>query len=60
MTAIWECLYWVRRNKVGGCRPQALQPYLEARGWRIEKVVQTMPDGFPWMVSEVISARPPL
>ena len=60
MTAVWELLYKIRRKKVGGCRPQRLVPYLESRGWRIEKVVQTMPDGFPWMVSEVVSARPPL
>jgi SAM-dependent methyltransferase len=60
MTAVWEVLYQIRRKKVGGCRPQHLVPYLEARGWRIEKVVQTMPNGFPWMVSEVVSARPPL
>jgi SAM-dependent methyltransferase len=60
MTAVWDILYQIRRKKVGGCRPQHLVPYLEARGWRIEKVVQTMPNGFPWMVSEVVSARPPL
>ena len=60
MTSVWEILYQVSRKKVGGCRPQRLVPYLEARGWRVEKVVQTMPNGFPWMVSEVVSARPPL
>jgi SAM-dependent methyltransferase len=60
MTAVWELLYKVKIRKVGGCRPQALQPYLEARGWRIEKCVETMPNGYPWMVSEVIVARPPL
>lgn len=60
MTAVWELLYIIRRKKVGGCRPQALRPYLESRGWRIEKMVKTMPSGFPWMVSEVIAARPPL
>lgn len=58
MTLVWEILYIIQRKRVGGCRPQALQPYLEARGWRIEKVVQTLPKGFPWMASEVISARP--
>jgi hypothetical protein len=60
MTAVWECLYQLRRTKVGGCRPQTILPYLKARGWRIEKSVQTMPTGFPWMVSEVICAKPPL
>jgi len=58
MTALWELLYKFQRRKVGGCRPQALLPYLEARGWRIEAVEYTRPDGFPWMISEVISARP--
>jgi len=60
MTAIWELLYRVHRKKVGGCRPQLLQPYLESRGWRIEKVVRTLPNGYPWMVSEVIAAKPPI
>jgi SAM-dependent methyltransferase len=60
MTAVWELLYIFRRKKVGGCRPQALIPYLKARGWRIQEVEHTMPNGFPWMVSEVISARPPI
>lgn len=59
MTAAWEVLYTVWRTKVGGCRPQALQPYLKARGWTIEKTVTTLPDGYPWMASEVICARPP-
>lgn len=60
MTMVWEILYIVRRKKVGGCRPQALMPYLKARGWRVQDLEETMPNGFPWMVSEVISARPPL
>jgi len=60
MTAIWEFLYIVNRKKVGGCRPQLLQPYLERKGWRIERVVKTLPNGYPWMVSEVISTRPPI
>jgi len=60
MTAVWELLYKCNIKKVGGCRPQTLLPYLKARGWRIEEVVHTLPNGFPWMVSEVISARPPL
>jgi len=60
MTAIWEILYRVNRKKVGGCRPQLLQPYLESKGWRIDRVVKTLPDGYPWMVSEVISAKPPI
>lgn len=60
MTAIWELLYRVNRKKVGGCRPQLLQPYLESRGWRIDRVVRTLPNGYPWMVSEVISAKPPV
>ena len=59
MTAIWEILYSVRRTKVGGCRCQRLEPYLKAKGWRIRNVVTTLPQGFPWMVSEVILARPP-
>ena len=60
MTAAWDLMYRFRRKQVGGCRPQRLQPYLEAKGWRIKKVVETMPDGFPWMKSEVVSARPPI
>ena len=60
MTLIWEILYIVARRKVGGCRPQHLEPYLKAKGWRIVEQRRTMPNGFPWMVSEVISARPPL
>ena len=60
MTVVWELLYAFWRKKVGGCRPQNLAPYLKAQGWRIEKAVKTLPKGYPWMVSEVISARPPL
>ena len=60
MTAVWEVLYKVWRKKVGGCRPQELRPYLEALGWRIEKFERTLPNGYPWMASEVICARPPL
>ena len=45
--------------QVGGCRPQALEPYLLARGWRVEARTDTLPSGFPWMASEVIAARPP-
>lgn len=59
-TLVWELMYKLRRKKVGGCRPQALQPYLEARGWRIEKAATTLPVGYPWMASEVICAKPPL
>jgi SAM-dependent methyltransferase len=59
MTAVWEILYQVWRKKVGGCRPQTLEPYLKVRGWAIEKTVTTLPDGYPWMMSEVICARPP-
>ena len=59
-TAIWEFLYRFHRKTVGGCRPQLLQQYLTSKGWRIDKVVKTFPNGYPWMVSEVISARPPL
>lgn len=59
-TAIWEMIYNFRRTIVGGCRPQALVPYLKACGWRIEEVVETLPTGYPWMASEIISARPPL
>lgn len=60
MTLVWEILYIVARKKVGGCRPQHLEPYLKAKGWRIVEQRRTMPNGFPWMVSEVIAARPPL
>lgn len=59
MTLLWEVLYRFRRRVVGGCRPQRLLPYLEARGWRIVSAKRTMPSGFPWMASEVIAARPP-
>lgn len=60
MTLIWETLYRLSIETVGGCRPQLLRPYLEEKGWRVEKIVRTMPAGYPWMVSEVISARPPI
>ena len=60
MTLVWEVLYIIARKKVGGCRPQHLEPYLKAKGWRIVEQRRTMPNGFPWMVSEVIAARPPL
>ena len=59
MTLLWEILYRFRRRAVGGCRPQNLGPYLRALGWTDIRVVRTMPRGFPWMVSEVIAARPP-
>jgi len=59
MTLLWELLYRVTRRTVGGCRPQHLEPYLRSRGWTIVKSVRTLPTGFPWMVSEVIAARPP-
>ena len=60
MTLVWVALYRVTRKTVGGCRPQNLVPYLEARGWRIITCARTLPSGFPWMVSEVIAARPPV
>lgn len=60
MTMLWEVLYKIRPRTVGGCRPQLLGPYLEERGWRIVSIERTSPDGFPWMASEVLSARPPL
>jgi len=60
MTLAWNIMYWIRPDVVGGCRPQYLRQYLEQQGWRITKVERTMPVGFPWMVSEVICAKPPL
>lgn len=59
MTLVWELLYICNRPKVGGCRPQNLAPYLEARGWTVERRDVTLPDSFPWMASEVLCARPP-
>ena len=59
MTAVWELLYRIRPRTVGGCRPQKLEPYLLARGWTVESTQRTQPTGFPWMVSEVVAARPP-
>ena len=59
MTLVWEILYRFARKTVGGCRPQNLAPYLKARGWTVIKQARTMPNGFPWMASEVIAARPP-
>mmetsp|Transcript_14665 Transcript_14665/g.35761 ORF Transcript_14665/g.35761 Transcript_14665/m.35761 type:complete len:312 (-) Transcript_14665:2315-3250(-) len=59
MTAIWELLYQIWRTKVGGCRPQVLEPYLTARGWTIKRIVTTLPDGYPWMISECLCATPP-
>ena len=60
MTLIWEILYKFNRKRVGGCRPQVLLPYLEARDFRIVACQKTLPNGFPWMVWEVIAARPPM
>mmetsp|Transcript_11194 Transcript_11194/g.17313 ORF Transcript_11194/g.17313 Transcript_11194/m.17313 type:complete len:127 (+) Transcript_11194:407-787(+) len=37
MTLIWETLYRFSIETVGGCRPQLLRPYLEEKGWRVEK-----------------------
>ena len=59
MTLVWGLLYRLTRKTVGGCRPQKLEPYLLAKGWTIVKSVRTLPSGFPWMVSEVVCARPP-
>lgn len=59
MTLVWELLYRFTRKTVGGCRPQHLEPYLTAKGWTIVRAVRTLPSGFPWMVSEVVCARPP-
>ena len=59
MTVVWETLYRFQRSRVGGCRPQELRPYLEAAGWEITDFKRTMPNGFPWMISEVIAAKPP-
>jgi SAM-dependent methyltransferase len=59
MTLVWEFLYIVRREKVGGCRPQNLKPYLEAKGWQVVILLRTKPSGFPWMTSRVIYARHP-
>jgi len=60
MTLGWEMMYRIRPDVVGGCRPQHLGQYLEQKGWKIEKIERTMPVGFPWMVSEIICAIPPL
>ena len=59
MTLIWEILYMFFRKKVGGCRPQNLEPYLIECGWTIIDNKKTLPASFPWMVSEVIVAKPP-
>eukprot|EP00927_Polykrikos_kofoidii_P052452 TRINITY_DN46300_c0_g1_i1.p1 TRINITY_DN46300_c0_g1~~TRINITY_DN46300_c0_g1_i1.p1 ORF type:complete len:264 (-),score=28.46 TRINITY_DN46300_c0_g1_i1:93-884(-) len=59
-TAVWELLYHFVPHIVGGCRPQTVEPYLKARGWRITRSTLTLPNGFPWMVSEVVAARPPV
>lgn len=59
MTLVWEVLYRFVPRVVGGCRPQQLAPYLRARGWTVVSEQRTLPNGFPWMVSEVIAARPP-
>ena len=59
-TLTWELMYRIRPAKVGGCRPQCLLPYLKEKGWIIETIERTKPTGYPWMMSEVISARPPL
>mmetsp|Transcript_7411 Transcript_7411/g.23257 ORF Transcript_7411/g.23257 Transcript_7411/m.23257 type:complete len:243 (+) Transcript_7411:47-775(+) len=58
-TCLWTLIYRFRPRIVGGCRPQHLEPYLRQRGWRIVGTVRTLPNGFPWMVSEVVAARPP-
>ena len=59
MTLLWELLYRVVPKTVGGCRPQHLVPYLRAKGWTVVETRRTLPTGFPWMVSEVVAARPP-
>ena len=59
MTLLWETLYRLVPRVVGGCRPQHLVPYLRARGWTVVSTRRTMPTAFPWMVSEVVCARPP-
>ena len=59
MTVVWNLLYRITRKTVGGCRPQNIEPYLKANGWTIVRSARTLPQGFPWMVSEVICARPP-
>ena len=58
-TALWTLAYRLAPRQVGGCRPQRLAPYLAARGWVVERSTRTRPVGFPWMMSEVICARPP-
>eukprot|EP00929_Paragymnodinium_shiwhaense_P069447 TRINITY_DN35016_c0_g1_i1.p1 TRINITY_DN35016_c0_g1~~TRINITY_DN35016_c0_g1_i1.p1 ORF type:complete len:292 (-),score=48.00 TRINITY_DN35016_c0_g1_i1:250-1125(-) len=59
MTLAWELMYIFSRKTVGGCRPQTLEPYLRDRGWTVTSSVKTLPDGFPWMISEVVAAKPP-
>ena len=46
MTLLWEVLYRVTRRTVGGCRPQRLEPYLEAAGWEVVRIERTLPSGF--------------
>ena len=58
-TALWSLVYRVKPRVVGGCRPQRLEPYLKAKGWTVVRTARTRPTGFPWMMSEVICARPP-
>lgn len=58
-TLVWSVVYAMFPHIVGGCRTQNLEPYLEERGWTVVNVTRTFPVGFPWMMSEVIAARPP-
>lgn len=58
MTLGWNLMYRIKPKVVGGCRPQNLIPYVKEMDWEITKVVRTKPQGFPWMMSEIICARP--
>ena len=58
MTLGWNLMYRIKPKVVGGCRPQNLIPYMKEMDWEITKVVRTKPQGFPWMMSEIICAKP--
>jgi ubiquinone/menaquinone biosynthesis C-methylase UbiE len=55
VTALWKCIYRLRPNLVGGCRPIELLDAVAPPEWRIEYRAVVVAFGVP---SEVLVARP--
>jgi ubiquinone/menaquinone biosynthesis C-methylase UbiE len=51
VTFIWLKIFHLRASLVGGCRPIRLEPYMDARHWRLEYRNILTPFGVP---SEVV------